>query len=207
MALSKIDVANMLTGAAPVANGGTGVTTGPGLIKLSTATISDDAAVTFDNTIITDTYQTYKVVGSNIVLSSDDQRIQVTLSTDNGANYSTSGYAQALHTGRSSDSDSTTTFRGAANKESLRITGTRFNSGADTGEKTNFEAMYHGLRNSAADKFCTYMSAFADDTGTVAMQMGITGTTNVTAAVNNIKFASSSGNLSSGTITIYGVLA
>ncbi len=67
--------------------------------------------------------------------------------------------------------------------------------------------MYHGLRNSAADKFCTYMSAFADDTGTVAMQMGITGTTNVTAAVNNIKFASSSGNLSSGTITIYGVLA
>ncbi len=38
MALSKIDVANMLTGAAPVANGGTGVTTGPGLIKLSTAT-------------------------------------------------------------------------------------------------------------------------------------------------------------------------
>ena len=27
MALSKIDVANMLTGTAPVANGGTGVTT------------------------------------------------------------------------------------------------------------------------------------------------------------------------------------
>ena len=28
MALSKVDVANMSTGAAPVANGGTGVTTG-----------------------------------------------------------------------------------------------------------------------------------------------------------------------------------
>ena len=178
-----------------------------GLVKLSTATINNDDAITFDNTIITDAFQTYKVIGSNIVLASDDQRIQVTLSTDNGSSYSTSGYAQALHSGRSSDSDSTTTFRGAANKESLRITGTRFNSGAATGEKTNFEAMYHGLRNSSADKFCTYMSAFADDSGTVAMQMGISGTTNVTAAVNNIKFNTSSGQLASGTITIYGVRA
>ena len=193
MALSKIPSA--------------GTTDGTNLVKLSTATISNDDAITFDNTIITDDFQTYKVIGSNIVLANDDNRIEVTLSTDNGSSYSTSGYAQALHTGRSSDSDSTTTFRGAANKESLRITGTRFNSGAATGEKTNFEAMYHGLRNSSADKFCTYMSAFADDSGTVAMQMGISGTTNVTAAVNNIKFASSSGNLSSGTITIYGVRA
>ena len=184
-----------------------GTTDGTNLVKLSTATISNDDAITFDNTIITDDFQTYKVIGSNIVLASDDQRIQVTLSTDNGSSYSTSGYAQALHSGRSSDSDSTTTFRGAANKESLRITGSRFNSGAATGEKTNFEAMYHGLRNSSADKFCTYMSAFADDSGTVAMQIGITGTTNVTAAVNNIKFNTSSGNLSSGTITIYGVRA
>ena len=184
-----------------------GTTDGTNLVKLSTATISNDDAITFDNTIITDDFQTYKVIGSNIVLASDDQRIQVTLSTDNGSSYSTSGYAQALHSGRSSDSDSTTTFRGAANKESLRITGGRFNSGAATGEKTNFEAMYHGLRNSSADKFCTYMSAFADDSGTVAMQMGISGTTNVTAAVNNIKFNTSSGQLASGTITIYGVRA
>ncbi len=193
MALSKIPSA--------------GTTDGTNLVKLSTATISNDDAITFDNTIITDDFQTYKVIGSNIVLANDDNRIEVTLSTDNGSSYSTSGYAQALHTGRSSDSDSTTTFRGAANKESLRITGTRFNSGAATGEKTNFEAMYHGLRNSSADKFCTYMSAFADDSGTVAMQMGISGTTNVTAAVNNIKFVSSSGQLASGTITIYGVRA
>ena len=47
-----------------------------GLVKLSTATISNDV-MTFDNTIITDAFQTCKVIGSNIVLASDDQRIQL----------------------------------------------------------------------------------------------------------------------------------
>tara|TARA_Y100000401_G_scaffold117046_1_gene124469 strand:- start:449 stop:1009 length:561 start_codon:yes stop_codon:yes gene_type:complete len=175
------------------------------LVKLKTVTISNDAAVTFDNTIITDAFQTYKVIGSNILLASDDNRIEVTLSTNNGSSYTTSGYAQAKHTGRSSDSDSTTTFRGGASKESMRLTGSRFNCGAASGEKTHFEALYHGLRQSNADKFCSYMTSFADDSGTVAMEIGITGTTNVTGAVDNIKFVSSSGNLTSGTMTIYGV--
>ena len=47
MALSKIDIANMLTGVAPVANGGTGVssgTTGQFLKFTGTTTLASGAA-------------------------------------------------------------------------------------------------------------------------------------------------------------------
>ncbi len=56
MALSKIDVANMLTGTAPVANGGTGVTTSAdlantgNLVHIKTITLgSSSSAITFLN--------------------------------------------------------------------------------------------------------------------------------------------------------------
>jgi len=186
------------------ANGlGSGV--GGSLIKLSSATISNDASVIFDNTIITSAYKTYKVIGANIVLASDDHRFECVLSTDNGSTNSTSGNAQCVYESSSADANSTATFRGGAAKTGLRLTGVRFNGGNATAEKLNFEAMYHGLPDSSSDKFCTHMSAFSNDSGTVSSNIGGTGTTNITSAVNNIKFQAGSGNLSSGTITIYGV--
>tara|TARA_R100001015_G_C4538867_1_gene103376 strand:- start:127 stop:765 length:639 start_codon:yes stop_codon:yes gene_type:complete len=92
MALSKIDVANMLTGTTPVANGGTGVTTSANLantgnlvfiktITLSSVTkpiqfLNSDADVTFDST-----YKTYKFIG-NVAYENDGRSTYIRVSTD-----------------------------------------------------------------------------------------------------------------------------
>ena len=91
MALSKIDVANMLTGTTPVTNGGTGVTTGSGLVKLSTQTAAGDASITFDNTLITNTYDAYLLTFRDIDTATDSVSLNLFVSDDNGSSYKTSG--------------------------------------------------------------------------------------------------------------------
>ena len=98
MALSKIDVANMLTGTAPVANGGTGVTTSAGLantsnlvfIKKITLTsdtnpiqfLNSDADVTFDTT-----YDTYRFFGT--LAYENDSRVTYIRVSNDGTNLDT----------------------------------------------------------------------------------------------------------------------
>ena len=99
MALSKIDVANMLTGTTPVANGGTGVTTSAGLantsnlVLIKTKTLSSastsisflnsETDVTFDTT-----YDTYKFFGT-IHYETDSTVTYMRVSND-GTNLDTS---------------------------------------------------------------------------------------------------------------------
>lgn len=95
MALSKIDVANMLTGTAPVANGGTGVTTAAALantgnlVKLSSTTLSSAAAnIDFNSSVVTG-YNTYKVNVRNLGGASDAFDTVLKFSVDNGSNFLT----------------------------------------------------------------------------------------------------------------------
>ena len=83
MALSKIDVANMLTGTAPVANGGTGVTTAAALantgnlVLIKTVVANKDATVEFINgssdVVIDSTYRQYILKGSNITADANGE--------------------------------------------------------------------------------------------------------------------------------------
>ena len=94
MALSKIDVENMVAGEVNVANGGTGLSSGTtnqflkftgsttlasaadnegGLVKLITTTVSSSvASVDFDSTYINSTYPTYKIIFKGLTLSGND---------------------------------------------------------------------------------------------------------------------------------------
>ena len=205
MAVSKVDAANQIENTLPIAQGGTGVTTGT-LVLLSTATADDDASIAFDNTIFTDTYLTYLVIGQDIVGATDNQALGVQLSTDNGSSYTTSGYALVAEGYRSDDTNATAGFRGGAAHSRMWLTGTRHNHGNAANEKVNFFAYYYGLRNATSHKYCGFTTSFTADNGALSSNIGTTGTTNITAKVNNIRFINSSGNITSGKFSIYGVL-
>ena len=75
MALSKISLTgNGIENTLPVANGGTAVTTAAALanlgnlVKLSSVVASDTTDIVFDNTLITDTYDTYMLTFRDIDL-------------------------------------------------------------------------------------------------------------------------------------------
>ena len=84
MALSKIDAANFLTGTIPqgnVANASLGAVTslpsgvGGNLVKLSTATATGSEA-TIEFNVFSDTYDSYKIVGSNILPTTNDRSLE-----------------------------------------------------------------------------------------------------------------------------------
>lgn len=83
MALSKIDVSNMLDETLPVANGGTGVTTSAALantgnlVLIKTVVANNDATVEFINgssdVVIDSTYRQYILKGSNVTADANGE--------------------------------------------------------------------------------------------------------------------------------------
>ena len=152
MALSKIDVANMLTGTTPVANGGTGVTTAAALantgnlvhiktITLSSAStpiqfLNSDADVTFDST-----YQTYKFIG-NVTYENDSRSTYVRVSTDGTNLDTTSGNYKY---------DRISTLDGTV-------------SGANDASSSVFELERHGTGNATGEYMSFEMTLFNNTT-------------------------------------------
>ena len=154
MALSKIDVANMLTGTTPVANGGTGVTTAAALantgnlVKLSSVTASDTTNITFDNTLITDTYDTYMLTFRDIDLGTDSVSMYLTVSGDNGSSYITSAvYKRVVMNGDHGDTnDSNMTYKtGAPNQ--VNLTGAGVAQGSNSLETSAGTCWMSNLRS------------------------------------------------------------
>ena len=175
------------------------------LVLLSSVTASNDASVTFDNTIITDTYDTYKVIGENIKFATDDVRAEFHLSTDNGSNYTTSGYHHTAFSSATSDANDGSTYRSSTSTTGMKVIGIKYNQGNATNEKTNFEVNFHSLRDTASYKFMSLRSAYTNNSGNIASDTGVYGLKSITSAVNNIKFSASSGNITSGKFTIFGI--
>ena len=103
MALSKIDVSNMLDETLPVANGGTGVTTAANLantsnlVLLNTVTTTDATTtnIDFDSTYINSTYDTYKIF-SQVHPVTDNVQLRVRMSLSGTFQTGASYYGQGL---------------------------------------------------------------------------------------------------------------
>jgi len=203
MPLTRLPLTTGVSGTLAAGNGGTGVTTGTSVL-LSTATADNDASIIFDNTIFTDTYNTYKFVGQNLKFATDDQRAEFHLSTDNGSNYTTTGYFETAYSASSNDANSTATFRKSTSTTGFKVLGTRYNQGNDTGERVHFEATLHGLRDSTSWKFMSFISSFGTNSGYIGCDLG-TFALKTTTVVNNVKFLAGSGNITSGKLSVYGI--
>ena len=208
MALSKIDVANMLTGTAPVANGGTGVTTSAALqnlgklVSLSTTNISAGTAQIDFNGLFSATYDKYLVYANDVEISSNAalQLYVLIGGSEVSADYSTASQSyDASGTSRSYGNtglsriaiDSAANYAGTTYRHSLQF---YIANPLATDQWKTINGIYGGWTDQAANT--AQVSNFS------AAYRG------ATTALSGIRIATSnSATFEAGDVTLYGVLS
>ncbi len=167
-----------------------------------TQTPSNVAQVDFSSTYITTTYLDYMLVFSGIKFASDNYHARLLMSTDNGSSYLTSyrnarmGFNDGSSSADSAQSDSSGLYIVASNT-----------FGNSTGEIFNSTVrVYDPLKQSGTTDAYTLMdakTAYHNSDGTVVVMSSANGVKTATA-INNIRFNTSGGNITSGKVSLYG---
>ena len=177
-------------------------------VLLDSGTISNAANVTFNNSLITSTYNKYVVEFINCKLASDTH-FSLFGSTDNGSNYGTSNAYQitgaifettqsnnALATRNNNDGADGTLLGNAFTIDNAYVFGCNIEIYNPTSTNQQKGFLFRG--------FYTHTSGdMAVAFGGGAFREGGNGAG--TTAVNNIKFQAGSGNITSGIYRLYGV--
>jgi len=175
-----------------------------GEVLLQTVTASSSGNLSF-TTGIDSTYKIYKFVFLNIHPSEDARQFGVNF-RDGGSNY---------------DATKTTTLFQASNKEDDSATDLSYNTSGDLAQAIQVANIDRFLGNDN-DQCCSgelllfdpssttfvkhFMSRAVTAERTDTAQQGfMAGYANVTAAINGVQFSMSSGNIDSGTISMYGI--
>ena len=172
---------------------------GGGLIKLASTTISSAvAAVAFDNTVITSTYDNYKLICTGLTAASDNQDIGIRMSVDNGSNFATHvggwNYTQI-------DSGTADQTGSAGNKNYIPF-GSDEEADADGG--VNVDMTIWNVNSTSQYKFANGLITAVNQNGNYYAYR-VHGYIASNTAVNYLKvFTSEGGNLDTGTCTLYG---
>lgn len=211
MALTRLNVNTAFSATLPVSKGGTGVTTAAdlantgNLVKLSSVTASDTTNITFDNTLITDTYDTYLLTFRDIDLGTDSVSIYLTVSGDNGSSYITSAvYKRTVINGDHGDSnDSNMTYK-TGGAEQVNLIGAGAAGGSVDKETSAGTCWMFNLRKADRGKVFINTSFYEDAAEKGRLNQGGAYLDDATV-INNIKIAPSSGDFNEGTFTLYGL--
>ena len=209
-AANNITTSGVFTSSAITNSSVTGITVlanaSDGITFISSQTASNSASISFTSGL-TSTYKAYKFVFSSIHARTDEAFFQFNLSTDAGSNYNVT--------------KTTTMFRSHHN-EAGSDASLSYQSDKDLAQSTSYQPLM------------TYMGSDADQAGsgtltifnpasTVYVKHFLTrcvkdagvdfefldlhsaGYFNTTSAINAIRFQYSSGNISAGTIALYGI--
>ena len=173
--------------------------------KLITTTASGSSSITFDNTYLTTTYRDYRVVCSHIRPSGNNVVFQMTISSDNGSSFVSSNY-QYADFGIDVEND---TFRlHISNGHECFYLAFVPNFGTGTGETLNMDMMiYDPLNQSSNNQYFMYhgqLTYVSENTEFVNGVVSGVNKSSATAAYDAIKFQFDSGNITDGTITLYG---
>lgn len=171
-----------------------------GSVLLSTQTASSSASISFTSGI-DGTYKNYIILMSSVVFSANVP-LNVTLSTDGGSSYLSTNYSYV----NSSivDSGATTTVTNAASTTIIRPS--YVNTGATTGYSLSGEIVLVDPSNSSLYKHVRGSITNSDSTGVFGLSIFSGTYKGATTAINAIKFAPNSGNFTSGTFKLYGIL-
>jgi hypothetical protein len=211
MALSKISLTgNGIENTLPIANGGTAVTTAADLantgnmVLLSSITASDTTNIVFDNTVITDTYDSYMLTFRDIDLGTDSTSIYLTVSGDNGSSYITSSsYKRAVMNGDHGDTnDSNMTFK-TGGQTQVNLIGAGAAGGSVDKESSAGTVWMFNLRKADRGKVFLNTSFYEDAAEQGRLNQGGAYLDDATV-INNIKISPSSGDFNEGTFTLYG---
>lgn len=164
--------------------------TAPGMDYITTITASNSASIAFTSTYITSKYTTYKIILKNIVPVASSAILECVMSTDNGSTYITTSYLSGINTIQSGD-----TSQNHSASTTYVYLGTTSNS---TALGLCGDVNFYGLPVTIVKFTCGLCFAAAKNIQVYSYQPG-------TSAVNNLKFLLSSGNISSGTISLYGI--
>ena len=183
-----------------------GTTTGLGnLVFISRSTASSSASLSITSNI-NSTYKEYIFILNNIHPETDGAEFGFNLSVDGGSNYNvakTSSPFMALH----SENDSEATVAYEAGIQSAQATGTQYfleNLGNDNDQSLSGVLHLFDPSSTTFVKHFMYVGN-ASKSNNQSINFYIGGYGNTTSAVNAIEFKADSGNVDSGTITMYGV--
>ena len=167
--------------------------------KLSHITASNDATVVFNSSLITSTYQDYKVVYSNIHAASDRQIFNLALSVDNGTNITNVDFVH-----RSFKPDGNVASLGETDNANFRLHGNETSGNAAGESLSGFIEIFDPSATDTRKHILGRTVFNLGDSGVVHFHSLLGGSTRVTNAVNYLRFNWASGNIASGEFTLYG---
>ena len=167
--------------------------------KLSHVTASNDATVVFNSSLITSTYQDYKIVYSNIHAASDRQNFELRASIDNGTNITNFDYMNRLY-----KQDENVSSRGDTDNAVFRLHGNETSGNAAGESLSGFIEIFDPSATDTRKHILGRTVFNLGDSGVVHFHSLLGGSTRVTNAVNYLRFNWASGNIASGEFTLYG---
>lgn len=170
------------------------------MIHLSTQTASSSAQIDFTS-LMSNTYRTYKVFINNLVPATDGTTLYIRVSTDNGSTFKSgaSDYytiSQAMGSGIVANET-----QGATH---VALNPSSYSMGNDTNEVGRLEVTVYGAHNTGVRTEITSFGGYESSSGYLVSAFA-NGFYNANTEVNAIRFLMSSGNISSGTFSLYGI--
>ncbi len=173
-----------------------------GLVLLNhTSVSSSTASIVYDNSLITSTYNNYKILWSNFVPVSANITLRVKVSTDNGSNFLTFLNGRryngiSLTAGANQDQQSSS--------DGLML-GMNLNSTASKGVISG-EITISGVNNTVGYKYAWGKAVFNADGGDDRYWQDMAGVMSSASDIDYMRIECSSGNIASGEFSLYGYL-
>ena len=178
---------------------------GGGLIHIKTQTISSGvSSVEFKNgvsdVVFDSTYKAYKLFVSNVKFETDGMKMHMRLSTDSGSSYLTGNYVFA---GMSQDAGGTENIYRSGSDSDIRLFGDSGSNQAD--EPFNIELTFHDPASTTNHIGISFLSTGFDSSSNMCINYGGGSNTSTTSAINAFQIRPPSGNIETGTFTLFGV--
>jgi hypothetical protein len=206
---NKITTSGVFTSGAIANSSVTGITVlanaSDGITFISSQTANNSASISF-TTGLDSTYKAYKFVFVNCKPATSGVTFQMNLSTDGGSNYNVTKTTTVILCGHFEDDSATALSYSTANDLAQ---GTGYQILADY-LNNNSDSHVSGSMLLFNPSSTTYVKHFisrvqGDRVDGFCEQYLVAGYGNTTSAVNAIRFQMSSGNISAGTIYLYGI--
>lgn len=170
---------------------------------LTTYTISNNSSIDITSQIDS-TYDQYVLVINSLVPATDSKTLEMLVSLDNGSTWETSvGDYDYMVRGFSSSGGGYSQF--TANTDNMRISG--LNSlGNNTGE--NYNAMIFILNPNDTSKYAVFRSevTYVNNAGVGTFLEAVGSYMGAVGAIDAVRLIMDSGNLTSGTVKVYGIV-
>lgn len=173
---------------------------------LSTATASTSANLNFDNTIITSSCKSYKFIIADIIPATNQTILEVQLSTNNGSTFLSTGFLYNNIFGSSADALQQAAQNATGGSTALweisvgNAANNKLNNAAGDGVGGTFEL--YNPSSAATGKKADWNINYINSLGNFFPVKG-GGWESTTTAVNYVRFVMDTGNITSGTISVF----